>query len=73
MLSAQWSLSQGMVDKETQRATWTPIGESRPLMETGLGNLTQDTAGALVHFANGDTQQWLLVRLSKPEDAGEVK
>lgn len=64
---------EGMVDKETQRAAWTPIGESRPLMETGLGNLTQDTAGALVHFANGDTQQWLLVRLNKPEGAGAAK
>jgi hypothetical protein len=64
---------EGMVDKETQRAAWTPVGESRPLMETGLGNLTQDTAGALVHFADGDTQQWLLVRLDKPKDGGASK
>jgi hypothetical protein len=57
---------EGMVDKQTQRAAWTPIGESRPLMETGLGNLTQDTAGVLVHFADGQTQQWLLTRLNDP-------
>src|SRR5262249_8996760 len=36
---------EGMVDKETQRAAWTPEGEARPLMETGLSNLTQDTTG----------------------------
>ena len=29
-------------------------------------NLTQDTAGVLVHFSNGDTQQWLLTRLNDP-------
>jgi hypothetical protein len=58
---------EGMVDKETQRAAWTPVGESRPLMETGISNLTQDTAGVLVHFADGDTQQWMLARLDKPK------
>src|SRR5262249_54019741 len=45
---------EGMVDKETQRAAWTAEGQTRPLMETGIGNLTQDSAGVLVHFANGD-------------------
>ena len=64
---------EGMVDKETQRSAWTPIGESRPLMETGITNLTQDTAGVLVHFANGDTQQWLLTRLKEPTAAGAPK
>jgi hypothetical protein len=64
---------EGMVDKETQRSAWTPIGESRPLMESGITNLTQDTAGVLVHFANGDTQQWLLTRLKDPTAAGAPK
>ncbi|HTQ41075.1 MAG TPA: hypothetical protein VMJ32_18970 [Pirellulales bacterium] len=58
---------EGMVDKETQRAAWTAVGEDRPLMETGLGNLTQDTAGVLVHFANGDTQRWMLARINNPQ------
>ena len=57
---------EGMVDKQTQRAAWTVQGQTRPIMETGIGNLTQDTAPALVHFADGSTQQWLLVRLDKP-------
>jgi hypothetical protein len=61
---------QGMVDKETQRVAWTAVDEPRPLMETGLGNLTQDTAGVLVHFDNGDTQQWLLSRIDQPKEGG---
>jgi hypothetical protein len=57
---------EGMVDKQTQRAAWTAAGKSRPLMETGIVNLTQDSTAALVHFADGTTQQWLLVRMDKP-------
>jgi hypothetical protein len=64
---------EGMVDKNTQRAAWTVAGQKRPIMETGLSNLTQDTAGALVHFADGTTQQWLLVRLDKPQDQAATK
>ena len=64
---------EGMVDKETQRAAWTAVDESRPLMETGLGNLTQDTAGILVHFENGDTQRWLMSRLNDPQQATRGK
>jgi hypothetical protein len=57
---------EGMVDRESQRAAWTEVGKTRPLMETGLSNLTQDNSPALVHFADGSTQQFLLVRLNKP-------
>ena len=59
---------EGMVDKETQRAAWVPKGKKSPIMETGISNLTQDTTPALVHFADGTTQQWLMVRLDKPKD-----
>ena len=45
-----------------------PSGKTRPIMETGIVNLTQDTTPALVHFADGTTQQWLLVRLDKPKE-----
>jgi hypothetical protein len=58
---------EGMVDKKTQRTAWTVKGKSRPLMETGLDNLTKDTAPVLVHFADGQTQQWLMVRLDDPD------
>jgi hypothetical protein len=57
---------EGMADKATQRAAWTVAGKTRPIMETGIVNLTQDTAPALVHFADGQTQQWLMVHLQEP-------
>lgn len=59
---------EGMVDRESQRAAWTIVDQTRPLMETGIANLTQDTAPALIHFADGSTQQWLLVRLDEPKE-----
>jgi hypothetical protein len=41
-------------------------------METGIANLTEDSAPALIHFADGQTQQWLMVRLNEPStDKGE--
>lgn len=57
---------EGMVDKESQRAAWTEVGQTRPIMETGIGNLTQDTTPVLVHYADDTTQQWLLVRMDPP-------
>jgi hypothetical protein len=57
---------EGMVDKSSQRAAWTVKGKNRPLMETGISNLTADTAAALIHFADGQTQQWLMVHLEEP-------
>jgi len=59
---------EGMVDKASQRAAWTAKGQDRPLVETGIYNLTQDTAPVLIHFADGQTQQMLLVRLDEPKD-----
>lgn len=59
---------EGMVDKHNQRAAWTIVGKNTPIMETGLANLTQNEAPALVHFSNGQTQQWLLVRIEGPQD-----
>jgi hypothetical protein len=36
-------------------------------VETGISNLTKDEAPALLQFAGGQTQQWLLVRMEEPE------
>jgi hypothetical protein len=58
-----------MVDKKSQRTAWTVVDKTRPIMETGINNLTKDTVPALVHFADGQTQQWLWVRLEEPEGA----
>jgi len=62
---------EGMADKKTQRVAWTIAGKSRPVMETGLTNLTKDTSPALIHFEDGQTQQWLMVRL--PESDSPAK
>ncbi len=64
--TGQTQTIEGMADKASQRAAWTVAGKARPIMETGIVNLTQDTAPALVHFADGQTQQWLMVRLEEP-------
>jgi hypothetical protein len=62
---------EGMVDKESQRAAWTIAGKTSPIMETGVANLTEDETPALVHFSDGKTQQWLMVRLDEPKETGE--
>ena len=60
---------EGMADKQSQRCAWTVQGQTRPIMETGIASLTEDSAAALVHFADGQTQQWLMVRLKEPNPA----
>jgi hypothetical protein len=59
---------EGAVDGQTQRAAWTIVGKDTPIMETGVYNLTLNETRALVHFANGTTQQWLMVRLEPPPE-----
>ena len=59
---------EGVADKQSQRAAWTVKGKTRPIMETGIVNLTEDTAPALIHFEGGETQQWLMVRLEEPSN-----
>ena len=59
---------EGMVDMESGRAAWTIAGQSAPIMETSLQNLTENETNALIHFADGTTQQWLMLHLEKPAD-----
>ena len=58
---------EGMADKKSQRVAWVIAGQKWPVMETGISNLTQDSSPALIHFADGQTQQWLMVRLPEPK------
>lgn len=58
---------EGMADPKSQRCAWNVVDKARPIMETGIVNLTEDTAPALIHFEDGQTQQWLMVRLEEPE------
>ena len=62
---------EGTIDNKSQRAAWGPVGENWPIMETGVYNLTENEAGALLHFEDGQTQQWTMVRLDDPENASE--
>jgi len=64
---------EGSVDAESQRAAWTVVDKNTPVMETGIYNLTQDQTPALVHFADGQTQQWLLVRMDPPEESAAAE
>jgi hypothetical protein len=66
-------LVQGAVDKKTQRAAWTVGSNKTTVCETGIYNLTQDEAPALIHIGKEKTQQWLLVRLKQPEPTGSEK
>jgi hypothetical protein len=59
---------QGMVDAKTQRAVLT-FGDGKntdTVLETGVYNLTQDEAPALLHFSAEQSQPILLVRLKPP-------
>ncbi|MEO1496416.1 MAG: hypothetical protein AAFV43_04625 [Planctomycetota bacterium] len=68
---------EGMVDEESQRAAWRAADGTNAdiVMETGVYNLTQDEADALVHFGPDETQVWKLVRLDeadRPDDLPEA-
>jgi hypothetical protein len=58
---------QGSVDKQTQRVAFTVGDNKTSVVETGLYNLTKDEAPCLIHFGKDKTEQWLLVRLQKPD------
>ena len=65
--SGSYQPLEGSVDKKTQRAAWTIVGKDTPVMETGLDNLVQDETYVLIHFKDGQTQRWVMVRLPDPE------
>ena len=66
---------EGSVDRETQRAAWKFVDGSNNeiVMETGIYNLTQEEATALVHFGPERSETWLMVRLPEPEAEDEAK
>lgn len=58
----------GSLDRQTQRVALS-TEKKTPVLETGIENLTQDQAPALLYFKDGQTQRWLLVRLPEPKEA----
>lgn len=58
---------EGEVDKSTQTATMQVVDDpDSPVIETGLYNLTQQETPIRVHFADGRTENMLLIRLDEP-------
>lgn len=62
---------EGTIDPKSQRAAWSPVGEDWPIMETGIYNLTENQASALLHFEDGQTQQWEMDRLDEPAEGDQ--
>lgn len=64
----------GSVDKASQRAAWKMADNNDVVMETGIYNLTQDTAPAMIHFGKDRSETRLLVRMEQPkgEQAGAM-
>ena len=58
-----WKVT-GSVDMETQRVALRLDGDDELVYESGLWNLTQDTAPMLVHFGAEEQTHWTLIRLS---------
>ncbi len=58
---------QGSVDKQTQRVAFTVGNNTTNVVETGLYNLTKDESPCLIHIGKDRTEQWILVRLDKPD------
>ena len=67
MATDQVQTLEGMADKKSQRVAWCVTGQKRPIIETGISNLTQDSSPALFILPMDQTQQWLLVRLPEPK------
>jgi hypothetical protein len=59
---------EGMVDMKSGRAAWTIAGQSAPIMEAQLDSLTDNETNALLHFADGTTQEWLMLHMEKPAE-----
>ena len=60
---------QGTADVKTQRTVMTFADNKNTdrILETGINNLTQDEAPALLHFGAEQSQPVLLVRLKQPD------
>lgn len=67
MLADQNQQVKGKLDKKNQRVAWTVGSNKRVVYDTGLANLLKDDAPCLVHFGKDRTEQFLLVRLKRPD------
>jgi hypothetical protein len=59
----------GSLERDAQRVVWT-IGKNRDVaFETGLENLTSESAPVIVHMKDGAMQKWSMVRLAEETSA----
>jgi hypothetical protein len=59
----------GSMDKNAQVVEWTIADNTAsPTMQTGLYNLSQETAPLQVHFPDDTTQIWYLVKLNEQQE-----
>lgn len=57
----------GVVNKDTRQASWKLADTaSAPIATAGLYNLTENESPVRIHFSDGSSQDWLLVRLKEP-------
>ena len=64
---------EGMVGQKSHRVACKLADGTNPdrVMETGICNLPQDEASALVHFGSEKTETWLMFRLPEPSGEGQ--
>lgn len=67
MLADQDQQIHGKLDKKTQRVAWTVGSNKNVVYDSGLANLLKDDAPVLVHFGKDRTEQFILVRLKRPD------
>lgn len=67
MLADQNQQLKGKLDKKSQRCAWTVGSNKNVVYDTGLANLLKDDAPILVHFGKDRTEQFILVRLKRPD------
>ncbi len=67
MLADQDQQVHGKLDKKTQRVAWTVGSNKNVVYDSGMANLLKDDAPVLVHFGKDRTEQFILVRLKRPD------
>ncbi|MDZ4835765.1 MAG: hypothetical protein SGJ27_18465 [Candidatus Melainabacteria bacterium] len=67
MLADQNQQVKGKLDKKSQRVAWTVGSNTNVVYDSGMANLLKDDAPVLVHFGKDRTEQFLLVRLKRPD------
>ncbi|HYF49055.1 MAG TPA: protocadherin, partial [Planctomycetota bacterium] len=60
----------GRVDARNQRVAFHVGDDKTTVVETGMYNLTQDSAPAQIHFGREKSENWLLIRLKDPPSPG---